>query len=128
MYISYHVSYDCLVSLSLGGQMVFVPFRANLTHLWPTSDTLMFLCAAGMACQECNQLIHSGNLLDYASNLYNLLDFVLITVYIATFTLRYWTMFKVGDNYRTYNSGENFIIINIVIEILNVVNSNFDFF
>lgn len=47
-----------------------------------------------MVCQECNQLYHSG-LLEHMRNLYNLLDFVVVSIYISIFTMKYWAMYKV---------------------------------
>ncbi|KAI8790076.1 short transient receptor potential channel 6, partial [Biomphalaria glabrata] len=58
------------------------------------TEMLMSLWIIGMVCQECNQLFHNG-IMQHILSFYNLLDVVLLTVYIATFTLRFWTMYKV---------------------------------
>ncbi|CAL1532323.1 unnamed protein product [Lymnaea stagnalis] len=66
------------------------PLRASFPSV---TEILMSLWIVGMVCQECNQLFHNG-LIEHMLDLYNLLDVVLITVYLATFSLRYWTMYK----------------------------------
>ncbi|RUS88277.1 hypothetical protein EGW08_003979 [Elysia chlorotica] len=66
------------------------PLRANFPSV---TEMMMSLWIVGMVCQECNQIFHNG-VYEHMRDLYNLLDFVLLSVYIATFTLRYWVMYK----------------------------------
>ncbi|XP_059176499.1 short transient receptor potential channel 7-like, partial [Physella acuta] len=66
------------------------PLRPSFPSI---TEMLMSLWIIGMLCQECNQLFHNG-LMEHMLDLYNLLDVVLIGMYIATFSLRYWIMYK----------------------------------
>ncbi|XP_076470184.1 short transient receptor potential channel 7-like [Babylonia areolata] len=66
------------------------PLRASQ----PTStEIMMSLWIVGMIFQECHQIFRAG-VQDHLSNLFNLLDFLLLSVYTSVFTIRFWTMSK----------------------------------
>ena len=48
-----------------------------------------------MIFQECSQIFQAG-VADHLLNPFNLLDFLLLSVYTSVFTVRYWTMIKVS--------------------------------
>ncbi|BFZ13049.1 hypothetical protein BsWGS_16088 [Bradybaena similaris] len=66
------------------------PLRAKFPSV---TEMLMSLWIIGMVCQECNQLYQTG-VWEHMRNLYNLLDFLVICIYISIFTLKYWAMYK----------------------------------
>ncbi|CAG5135895.1 unnamed protein product, partial [Candidula unifasciata] len=80
------------------------PLRANFPSV---TEMLMSLWIIGMVCQECNQLYHTG-VMEHMLNLYNLLDFMVISIYISIFTLKYWAMYKV------YCPGRMYVNVNVL--------------
>ncbi|XP_076449136.1 short transient receptor potential channel 7-like [Babylonia areolata] len=60
-----------------------------------TTEIMMSLWILGMIFQECSQIFQAG-VVDHVMNLFNLLDFLLLSVYTSVFTIRYWTMIKVS--------------------------------
>ncbi|KAL8589975.1 hypothetical protein ACOMHN_007001 [Nucella lapillus] len=66
------------------------PLRASQ----PTStEIMMSFWIVGMIFQECHQIFRAG-VKDHLSNLFNLMDFLLLSVYTSVFTIRFWTMSK----------------------------------
>ncbi|CAL1532325.1 unnamed protein product [Lymnaea stagnalis] len=59
------------------------------------TDILITLWITGLVYQECNQIFTNG-ILEHLS-IYNFLDFSLLSAYVATLSLRYWTMLKFHD-------------------------------
>ncbi|XP_035825162.1 short transient receptor potential channel 3-like [Aplysia californica] len=95
------------------------PLRAS----FPTvTEMMMSLWIIGMVCQECNQLFHSG-LMEHMTNLYNLQDFLLISVYIATFTLRYWSMYKFHDSIQFLSTPSNTLDEKLTLEKVYWLNA-----
>ena len=55
---------------------------------------------SGFLCQECSEIFKSG-VSEHVLDLYNLVDFLLITVYTAAFTLSFLAMIKVQTGHES---------------------------
>ncbi|KAI8790079.1 short transient receptor potential channel 3 [Biomphalaria glabrata] len=97
-YITFRSTYNRTYIASLYGEDF--PLRPSLPSV---TDILLTLWIIGMVCQECHQLYQSG-LREHIS-LYNLMDFMLLCAYIATLSLRYWTMYKFYQALDVLKSG-----------------------
>lgn len=54
----------------------------------------------GFTCAECSQIYVTG-LIGHVKNLFNLLDFMVLSTYSGAFTLTYFTMIKVSNHLYT---------------------------
>ncbi|KAK3787112.1 hypothetical protein RRG08_030275 [Elysia crispata] len=98
------------------------PLRANFPSV---TEMMMSLWIVGMVCQECNQIFHNG-VYEHMMDLYNLLDFVLLSVYIATFTLRYWVMYKFHIALDFFSDPNNINLTSVESPLENVYWMNTD--
>ncbi|KAH9502966.1 Short transient receptor putative channel 6 [Bulinus truncatus] len=87
------------------------------------TEILMSLWIIGMVCQECNQLFHNG-LMQHILDFYNLLDVVLLSVYIATFTIRFWTMYKFHDAISFLSNERNIVDETKMLQSLYWLNTD----
>nr|KAG5713047.1 hypothetical protein BaRGS_021841 [Batillaria attramentaria] len=76
------------------------PVRANTPTI---TEIMMSLWILGMIFQECNQIFTAG-VEEHLMNLYNLLDFLLLSVYSSVFTIRFWAMIKFHSGLDTITS------------------------
>ncbi|CAG5116513.1 unnamed protein product, partial [Candidula unifasciata] len=67
------------------------PLRADCPRI---TEYLMSLWIIGMVCQECNQIYYKG-FVEHMLDFYNLLDFAVLSIYIAIFTMKFWVIYKV---------------------------------
>ncbi|KAI8790073.1 short transient receptor potential channel 3 [Biomphalaria glabrata] len=94
VYPDRHYVYTLFCNATAGSYIEDLPHDFPLRPSFPTiTELLLTAWIIGMVFQECSQLFHHG-LMEHLQDFFNLLDILLITTYIATFTLRFWTMYK----------------------------------
>lgn len=92
-YKKYQVLYNDYVRVTNNKSALLGPDFPLRPSMPTATEIMMSLWILGMVFQECNQIFVAGAV-DHMMNLFNLLDYMLLSVYTSVFSLRFWTMFK----------------------------------
>ena len=67
-----------------------------MSYIFTNSVLLSFVHVVGLLWIECKQIYSSGGL-SYFTNYYNFMDYSVLSMYLASYVLRFFTEYMVSD-------------------------------